>query len=210
MRNIKKTVLQQVNPIIDNGKVVIGFHPCGECFACSAFTGTSSQVNSINGKTTLNGNYCTCSTNNIVYYIHCTKCGKAYIGETRFNLQKRISQHLASIRLGYDTAVAKHFDTTHNVATDFICGVLKHSISWNELQRKEKEGDMINKLNTRAPNGMNLTQGIKTKRIVIPYLEAQLRCNRIDIPDNTKIVYSNAKNLKRIMINSTKNKIIDK
>ena len=114
---------------------------------------------------------------------------------------------MAAIRLGYDTALARHFDGNHKVEDDLKCGILKHNIEWNVLKRKQQEGELIKKLNTLEPRGLNISGGVKTKRIVMPFIEIDLMKDRMEIPDGVTMVYKNDKNLKRKMLNNTKKKI---
>ena len=100
-------------------------------------------MNRIGSELILNTTYNTCDTHNVVYYILCNKCQVVYIGETKYRLHIRISQHLATIKFQYDTAVAQHFDQTHNILRDFSCGVLKHNHQWSTEARKETESKLI-------------------------------------------------------------------
>ena len=208
LRNIRSNAVEEANPRITDGVVGIGFHPCGICFLCTGFSMKGTQITKINDVSVLNGNFSTCNTDNVVYYIKCVSCDKVYVGETKFSLQKRISQHLASIRLRYDTAVANHFDSSHNIQNDLRCGVLKHNNGWSDMMRKEKEGELIKRLGTIEPDGINISRGVQTKRIVLPFIEADLMRDKWNVPENIKIVYKNENNLKKKMLIGSKKKLL--
>ena len=57
-----------------------------------------------------------CTTSNCIYAIHCKKCRKIYVGETKKRLADRVAEHLRSITLRTPgLPVAQHFNMAdHN------------------------------------------------------------------------------------------------
>ena len=50
-----------------------------------------------------------CRSKNLIYCIICQECGIQYVGQTKLELRSRLSNHLSSIRYGYETPVARHY-----------------------------------------------------------------------------------------------------
>ena len=97
----------------------------------------------------------TCTSENVVYCIICSKCGHLYIGETGRRLGDRFREHLGDIRNKRieRSDVAKHFNLVgHNTENVNIVGLLHCS---NTFQRKQCETKLISKFGTLVPFGMN-------------------------------------------------------
>jgi GIY-YIG catalytic domain. len=63
-----------------------------------------------------------------VYKIECKDCYKIYIGETKFNIEKRIKQHMKEVEYKRtNNAIAKHVIETG------------HTINWHNTKWMEKE-----------------------------------------------------------------------
>ena len=63
----------------------------------------------------------TCEIANVVYCIHCKRCGKMYIGETLRPLRDRLTEHIRDVKgqmkSALDTPVSGHFKRVdHNPA----------------------------------------------------------------------------------------------
>ena len=88
-----------------------------------------------------------------IYLLTCTVNGKKYVGQTRQKLGRRITEHKrdSSInRPGVDHAIFVHGWEKFTVEVLEICPVDKLN---------EREMFWIRELNTKAPNGYNLTDG---------------------------------------------------
>jgi len=113
----------------------------------------------------------TCKSNNLIYLIDCTACGRQYVGETKRRVQDRLSEHLRDIKklkshlkgeiqLLKDTPVSKHFNLPlHSIANVQIQIIefMKHNKereSTTQLRRR-KEFHWIHQLKTLDPWGMN-------------------------------------------------------
>jgi uncharacterized protein with HEPN domain len=107
----------------------------------------------------------TCNTENIIYIIICTKCNLYYIGETSKKLKERIQQHLNNINnfipfiKYHDKIIAKHFRSNNHSLKELKVCVFKTNLE-NLKERKDKEQDLINFLNLKTNNCLNI---IKTK-----------------------------------------------
>lgn len=72
-----------------------GSFKCGKnCYTCNYIAdGTTSYTFSQTGLSRTISSHLDCNTRNLIYMIHCTKCGKQYIGETRRRLRDRFNEH---------------------------------------------------------------------------------------------------------------------
>lgn len=89
----------------------------------------------------------------IIYKITCLVNGKIYVGQTRQKLSKRISKHKYFSkrgRPGVDAAIAKYGWENFTVEVLEVCPV---------KMLNEREIFWIRELNSKAPNGYNLTDG---------------------------------------------------
>lgn len=88
----------------------------------------------------------------VVYKITCLITGKPYVGQTRQKLNRRIAGHKSSRRgrPGIDVAIRKYGWENFTVEVIETCPVEKLN---------EREIFWIRELNSKAPNGYNLTDG---------------------------------------------------
>ena len=89
-----------------------------------------------------------------IYLLTCTLNGKQYVGQTRQKLGRRISQHKSDSKkkraTGIAAAIRNHGLENFTVEVLETCPVDKLN---------EREKFWIRELNTRTPNGYNLTDG---------------------------------------------------
>ena len=146
---------------------------CNElnCITCKfIYEKNSINLNYHNLKLNLLNN-ATCNTENIIYIIICKKCKLYYVGETYKKLKERIAQHLNHIfnfipyEKYYDKIVAKHFRTDNHSLNDFNVCVFKSNFI-NSKERKEKEQDLINFLNLKTNNCINIIKTNNSKNFV--------------------------------------------
>lgn len=95
-------------------------------------------------------------TQNCVYMIFCTKCGKQYIGETKNSIRTRMWQHRYIIKhkKGMNTPLLRHF-ILHGMRALRVAGLQSNSC-WSDKQRKGYERRWIWRLQTQEPIGLNL------------------------------------------------------
>lgn len=87
----------------------------------------------------------------VVYKITCLVNGKPYIGQTRQKLNRRMSGHKRSkVKRGIDAAIEKYGWENFTVEVIETCPV---------EQLNEREKFWIAELNSKDPNGYNLTDG---------------------------------------------------
>lgn len=110
---------------------------------------TSNQLIKIRGEFDLKSVNC-------VYVIVCEKCDQKYVGETKNNLSKRLSQHMGNIRNKKEahTPLVKHF-LEHGLSNLKLAGLEMNS-NWSDWERKKRERFWIFYLGTREPLGLNL------------------------------------------------------
>ena len=96
-----------------------------------------------------------CTSDNIVYCIFCTKCDVLYIGETGRRLGDRFRENLNDIKHKHivKSKVARHFNSAQHTCDDANVVGLLHCK--NIINRKQSEKNIINKLGTLVPLGMN-------------------------------------------------------
>jgi len=135
---------------------------CFNCLICR-YIYTQSYVKLKNSEISINI-LCNanCQTSHIVYIILCLKCNVFYMGETSKTLTVRISQHLNHIKKFrafkkyQNKEIAKHFNLKgHNLNDHFKCCIFKDNLTEVEI-RKSTEMDLVNFLNTRFFNWLNL------------------------------------------------------
>lgn len=95
---------------------------------------------------------------NCVYLIICKECQKKYVGETKNELWKRLTQHLANIRnkKEVETPLVQHF-LEHGTENLKIAG-LERNYNWTTWERKKRERFWIFVLKTKEPIGLNLKE----------------------------------------------------
>ena len=107
----------------------------------------------------------TCRSNNIVYCLICTKCGKQYVGQTKRPLVERLREHMRNINQNTDIhIVGKHFnESDHNgiksQSVQIINFAKGHPDSKSSLtMRLELESMWIKRLRSYIPTGLNLAK----------------------------------------------------
>ena len=125
------------------------------------------------------GKFC-CKSNNLIYLLHCKRCGKQYVGETFQKLGRRIYEHdehacntncyaepdMAPPNYNHDnrqeaTTVARHFGTSPHSWDDVQVQVLEfihldpEKEDTTELRRR-RESVRIHRLRTIEPFGLNV------------------------------------------------------
>jgi hypothetical protein len=130
---------------------------CNKCIICPYIK----EGKSVKGRTfdwKINRNINCTSQKNIIYMIECNKenCNQRYIGETKFDLKTRLSQHLGYINTRIlNQPTGNHFNLPGHSKHNLKATVLE-KVKVNNLQyRKEREHFHIRKFQTFY-SGMNL------------------------------------------------------
>ena len=112
-----------------------------------------------------------CRSNNIVYCLCCTKCGKHYVGQTKRPLVERLREHVRNINQNTDIhIVGRHYnESDHNGVKSLEVQVLNfckgHPDSKTSLKmRLELESKWIKRLRSDVPTGLNLMNSSERKR----------------------------------------------
>ena len=104
----------------------------------------------------------TCSSNHLIYSIHCKKCNKEYVGQTDDSLQKWFEGHKGNICCkNRSEDIGFHFNSVgHSGFSDMKV----HMLEFLDLHLKSKEGhnlrlqvefNWIHRLRTMLPMGIN-------------------------------------------------------
>ncbi|MEL7309124.1 MAG: GIY-YIG nuclease family protein, partial [Pseudomonadota bacterium] len=173
-----------------------GFFPCLSCKYCKYGFFTEHINDRLNAYPILHRMSCkdTC----LIYLIECKRCHIRYVGESGRKLRTRISEHVHRILHRDPTSVAQHFSQTCSLA-DFSFTALERTA--NHTRRKKKEERWMRRLNSVAPDGLNVL-GLNKKNIhlVMPFSQSSGRVARVcqDLAsDVTPIAsFTTAKNLR--------------
>ena len=164
--NIKPCQVQ-LNDLFKSDPLISYSHisKCGNkrCKTCDIL-GTSSNFTS----SLTNKSYCTrafddinCKTCNVVYGITCSHCGLIYVGETKGQLNKRISGHRYQILNNGGQLLYQHFNLPdHSILSMGVIVIEKiyhhtNSPSLSTPYRREREEYWIKELGTASPYGCN-------------------------------------------------------
>ena len=107
-----------------------------------------------------------------IYLLTCTVTGKKYVGQTRQKLEARIRSHKSSkVKRGVDVAIQEYGLENFTVEVLETCPVDKLN---------EREKFWIRELNTRTPNGYNLTDGGNRDSSASEETRARISANHAD------------------------------
>ena len=96
-----------------------------------------------------------CTSTNLVYVIRCTQCAMLYIGETKRTLATRTAEHLGYItKKKLEYPLGQHFNLPDHSLNNFRVQGL-WLMKGDNIDRKIVESDLINRLGTKRPLGMN-------------------------------------------------------
>ena len=177
LRGIKSKTLQEMNEKShlkgqQNGRI----GPCGgkRCQTCKFVPKTSFVMHGshkIRFEQNLN-----CNSINVIYLIHCSHCGRRYVGETGNSVRERFNGHKRDVRHGISTNVADHFFSLFGCDFETKCVLYpleQIPVTGCETQDKDKrlerENYWIRKLQTYPPWGLN-TGYDPSKDGILPFI----------------------------------------
>ena len=103
--------------------------PCDSnaCLTCSSFMSDQSFKSNLTGRIYKTQTYeqLTCGSLNVVYAIHCIRCGLMYVGETGGSLWSRINGHQAGIIKDGQSLLYKHFRLPGHSVADMKVQILQ-------------------------------------------------------------------------------------
>ena len=133
------------------------------CKTCPILVTTyafSSRVTSERFKLKL---HASCKTSNVIYLIHCRRCGLQYAGETGQPLHYQINRHrfnIAHSRID-ESPVAAHFTSEGHTMANLLVMIINKYWKEDAILRKIGKSRWIRTLKTSWPSGMNLrTNGL--------------------------------------------------
>ena len=97
-----------------------------------------------------------CNSKNLIYMIHCLRCNKQYIGETKRRLKDRFNEHRRPVDIptpsSRPTEVSYHFLSDDHSPNDMELIPLELI---RDASRKAKEAYLIERGQTLEPKGIN-------------------------------------------------------
>ena len=96
---------------------------------------------------------------NVIYMVHCNRCHKQYIGETKRRLKDRFNEHRRTVdkqtNRSKPTTVSEHFLSNDHNASDMLLIPLELIKSNRDSVRKAREAYLIDRGQTLEPLGLN-------------------------------------------------------
>ena len=139
--------------------------PCDSnaCLTCNSFISDQSFKSNLTGRiyTTQTYKKLTCGSLNVVYTIHCVRCGLMYVGETGRSLQSRINGRRAGIIKDGQSLLCKYFYLPVHSVADMKVQMLEKIYHSSEnpvntrLHRRLRVLHWIEELGTAAQYGCN-------------------------------------------------------
>ena len=139
--------------------------PCDSnaCLTCNSFINDQSFKSNLTGRIYKTQTYeqLTCGSSNVVYAIHCIRCGLMYVGETGRSLRSRINGHRAGIIKDGQSLLYKHFRLPGHSVANIKVQILQKIYHSSEnsvnirLHLRLRELYRIKELGTAAPYGCN-------------------------------------------------------
>ena len=97
-----------------------------------------------------------CNSNNIIYLIHCTKCRKNYIGQTKRPLKDRLTNHRSNIKTKKLTPISIHFNLPQHTLNNLkIMPIHQFPNTYSTTNILKLEKFYINTYKTYYPWGIN-------------------------------------------------------
>ena len=111
----------RVFKVLDDKSIVIA------CLTCNSFISDQSFKSNLTGRIYKTQTYeqLTCGSSNVVYTIHCIRCGLMYVGETGRSLWSRINGHRAGIIKDGQSLLYKHFRLAGHSVADMKVQILE-------------------------------------------------------------------------------------
>ena len=97
-----------------------------------------------------------CQTEGVLYVISCKKCKKQYLGQSKRSAEKRMVDHLNTVRNNNstNTPVGVHFRSEQHSHADMIMIPIQRIFSKNPHVRLARERELINNLDL-IEHGLN-------------------------------------------------------
>ena len=138
-----------------------GSFRCGDnCLTCNYITdGRTSYTFHSTGETRHITHHIDRNSKNVIYMVHCNRCHKQYIGETKRRLKDRFNEHRRPVdkqtNSSKPTTVSEHFLSNDHNASDMLLIPLELMKSNRDSVRKAREAYLIDRGQTIEPLGLN-------------------------------------------------------
>lgn len=133
------------------------------CRYCARLDTSGRIISTTTGRSYITRMNVSCKSSNLIYCIHCTRCGSQYVGQTERKLMARLCEHFAKVTHSkLETDMGRHFcKHPHQGIDDMKIHVLDfikcHPQSATaEHLRDQRESHWIHTLGSLAPQGLNL------------------------------------------------------
>ena len=130
----------------------------------SSIDGRTNYTFSATGEIRTIHDHIDCNSKNLIYMIHCLRCNKPYIGETKRRLKDRFNEHRRPVDRptpsSRPTAVSDHFLSDNHSPNDIELIPLELIRSSRGALRKAREAYLIERGQTLEPKGINKREEI--------------------------------------------------
>ena len=163
--NIKDLVVRSTLKAPSTEATNPGFSPCKQCAACKhqheghriQHTVSSNSITSTtSGESFTIHHSLNCMSTNIIYVITCKRCSQQYVGETKRTLKQRLLEHCGDAKHSREKPVARHFNLPGHSRNDITITAVDRPGSTNQYHRLALESKWIKRLQTTAPQGINI------------------------------------------------------
>ena len=159
--NLSDILVKSKLRTVTQNNVSKGSFRCGNnCITCHYITdGRTNYTFSATGETRTITNHIDCNSKNLIYMVHCRRCNKQYLGETKRRLKDRFNEHRRPVDrptpTSRPTAVSDHFLSDDHTTNDIELIPLELIHSSRDAIRKAREAYLIKRGQTLEPKGIN-------------------------------------------------------
>ena len=159
--NLSDILVKSKLRTVTQNNVSKGSFRCGNnCITCHYITdGRTNYTFSATGETRTITDHIDCNSKNLIYMVHCRRCNKQYLGETKRRLKDRFNEHRRPVDrptpTSRPTAVSDHFLSDDHTTNDIELIPLELIHSSRDAIRKAREAYLIERGQTLEPKGIN-------------------------------------------------------
>ena len=130
------------------------------CITCHYITdGRTNYTFSATGETRTITDHIDCNSKNLIYMVHCRRCNKQYLGETKRRLKDRFNEHRRPVDrptpTSRPTTVSDQFLSDDHTTNDIELTPVEFIHSSRDAIRKARKAYLIERGQTLEPKGIN-------------------------------------------------------